>query len=184
MGVDPGSRGTRGDHGCVVRRLRWLEPGRRGRGSRDRPTSIASRDCRRQASHGTRHSWPLRRLRQTFAARGSPPFKPGSTQCHTGAFRQRGDAPRAGACGRPLRRRSTCSPSKQCRRVLDIHRDLALGSSPRRLLEISQVRRRLILFGRHQDTRAIQGWLGHRSITSTAVYTALAPNRFKDFCRD
>jgi integrase len=26
------------------------------------------------------------------------------------------------------------------------------------------------------DTRAIQGWLGHRSITSTAVYTALAPN--------
>jgi site-specific recombinase XerD len=31
------------------------------------------------------------------------------------------------------------------------------------------------------DTRAIQGWLGHRSITSTAVYTALAPNRFKEF---
>jgi hypothetical protein len=26
-------------------------------------------------------------------------------------------------------------------------------------------------------------WLGHRSITSTAVYTALAPNRFKDFWR-
>jgi site-specific recombinase XerD len=26
------------------------------------------------------------------------------------------------------------------------------------------------------DTRAIQGWLGHRSIPSTAVYTALAPN--------
>jgi site-specific recombinase XerD len=37
--------------------------------------------------------------------------------------------------------------------------------------------------GRH-DTRAIQAWLGHRSITSTAVYTALAPNRFKDFWRD
>ena len=30
------------------------------------------------------------------------------------------------------------------------------------------------------DTRASQRWLGHRSITSTAVYTALAPNRFKD----
>jgi hypothetical protein len=28
---------------------------------------------------------------------------------------------------------------------------------------------------------AIQGWLGHRSITCTAVYTALAPNRFRDF---
>jgi hypothetical protein len=27
--------------------------------------------------------------------------------------------------------------------------------------------------------RAIQGWLGHRSITSTAVYTALAPNRLR-----
>jgi hypothetical protein len=26
--------------------------------------------------------------------------------------------------------------------------------------------------------------LGHCSITSTAVYTALAPNRFKDFWRD
>jgi site-specific recombinase XerD len=32
------------------------------------------------------------------------------------------------------------------------------------------------------DTRTC--WLGHRSITSTAVYTALAPNRFKDFWRD
>jgi len=32
-------------------------------------------------------------------------------------------------------------------------------------------------------TWAIQGMLGHRSITSTAVYTALAPNRFKDFTR-
>jgi hypothetical protein len=30
------------------------------------------------------------------------------------------------------------------------------------------------------DTRAIQAWLGHRPITSTAA--ALAPNRFKDFC--
>jgi site-specific recombinase XerC len=34
------------------------------------------------------------------------------------------------------------------------------------------------------DTRAIQRRLGHRSITSTAVYTVLAPNRFKDFWRD
>jgi site-specific recombinase XerD len=30
----------------------------------------------------------------------------------------------------------------------------------------------------------MQGRLGHRSITSTAVYTALAPNRFKDFWRE
>ena len=36
------------------------------------------------------------------------------------------------------------------------------------------------LANKGHDTRAIQGWLGHRSITSTAVYTALAPNRLKD----
>ena len=35
------------------------------------------------------------------------------------------------------------------------------------------------LANKGHDTRAIQGWLGHRSITSTAVYTALAPGRFK-----
>src|SRR5229473_6941772 len=40
------------------------------------------------------------------------------------------------------------------------------------------------LANKGHDTRAIQGWLGHRSITSTAVYTALAPGRFKDFWRD
>jgi integrase len=39
------------------------------------------------------------------------------------------------------------------------------------------------LANKGHDTRAIQGWLGHRSITSTAVYTALAPTRFKDFWR-
>jgi integrase len=39
------------------------------------------------------------------------------------------------------------------------------------------------LANKGHDTRAIQGWLGHRSITSTAVYTALAPNRFKNFWR-
>jgi len=35
-----------------------------------------------------------------------------------------------------------------------------------------------------QDTRAIQGYLGHRAITSTAVYTALAPGRYRDFWKD
>jgi hypothetical protein len=34
-----------------------------------------------------------------------------------------------------------------------------------------------------EDVHVAKGWLGHRSITSTAVYTALAPNRFKDFWR-
>jgi hypothetical protein len=32
--------------------------------------------------------------------------------------------------------------------------------------------------------KAIQIWLDHRSIASTAVDTALAPNRFRDFRRD
>jgi type 1 fimbriae regulatory protein FimB/type 1 fimbriae regulatory protein FimE len=35
-----------------------------------------------------------------------------------------------------------------------------------------------------QDTRAIQHYLGHRSINSTVRYTALAPDRFKGFWRD
>jgi site-specific recombinase XerD len=40
------------------------------------------------------------------------------------------------------------------------------------------------LANRGYDARAIQAWLGNRSITSTAVYTALAPNQFKDFWRE
>jgi site-specific recombinase XerD len=40
------------------------------------------------------------------------------------------------------------------------------------------------LVAKGHDTRAIQQYLGHRSITSTAVYTALVPNRFKDFWRE
>jgi len=35
-----------------------------------------------------------------------------------------------------------------------------------------------------QDTRAIQAYLGHRSIQSTVRYTALAPGRFKGFWND
>src|SRR5215813_6257622 len=35
-----------------------------------------------------------------------------------------------------------------------------------------------------QDTRAIQHYLGHKSINSTVRYTALAPDRFKGFWRD
>jgi integrase len=35
-----------------------------------------------------------------------------------------------------------------------------------------------------RDTRSIQHYLGHRSIASTGRYTALAPDRFKDFWKD
>jgi hypothetical protein len=41
-------------------------------------------------------------------------------------------------------------------------------------------RSRLCAANKGHDTRGIQGWLGRRSITSTAFYTALTPNRFKD----
>jgi site-specific recombinase XerD len=34
------------------------------------------------------------------------------------------------------------------------------------------------------DTRAIQAYLGHRSIMSTVRYTALTPNRFQNFWKD
>ena len=34
------------------------------------------------------------------------------------------------------------------------------------------------------DTRAIQGYLGHRDIKSTVIYTALDPARYKGFGRD
>ena len=34
------------------------------------------------------------------------------------------------------------------------------------------------------DTRAFQAYLGHRSIMSTVRYTALTPNRFKNFWKD
>jgi hypothetical protein len=34
------------------------------------------------------------------------------------------------------------------------------------------------------DTRTIQAFLGHRSIMSTVRYTALTPNRFKNFWKD
>jgi type 1 fimbriae regulatory protein FimB/type 1 fimbriae regulatory protein FimE len=34
------------------------------------------------------------------------------------------------------------------------------------------------------DTRTIQGYLGHKNINHTVLYTQLAPNRFKDLWRD
>jgi len=37
---------------------------------------------------------------------------------------------------------------------------------------------------RGTDTRAIQGYLGHRDIKSTVTYTALSPTRFKGFESD
>jgi integrase len=35
-----------------------------------------------------------------------------------------------------------------------------------------------------RDTRAIQGYLGHRNIQHTVRYTELSPERFKDFWKD
>ena len=40
------------------------------------------------------------------------------------------------------------------------------------------------LANKGHDTRAIQDWLGHRSIQHTVCHTELTPTRFKDFWRD
>lgn len=40
-----------------------------------------------------------------------------------------------------------------------------------------------VLANRGVDTRTLQGYLGHRSIQSTVIYTDLAPNRFKNLWR-
>jgi integrase len=40
------------------------------------------------------------------------------------------------------------------------------------------------LANKGHDTRAIQDWLGHRSIQHTVRYTELSPTRFRDFWRD
>ena len=40
------------------------------------------------------------------------------------------------------------------------------------------------LANRGHDTRALQAYLGHRNIQNTTRYTALAPDRFKNFWRE
>ena len=40
-----------------------------------------------------------------------------------------------------------------------------------------------VLANAGHDTRALQDWLGHRSIQHTVRYTELSPTRFKDFWR-
>ena len=39
------------------------------------------------------------------------------------------------------------------------------------------------LANKGHDTRALQGYLGHRNIQHTVRYTELWPDRFKDFWR-
>jgi type 1 fimbriae regulatory protein FimB/type 1 fimbriae regulatory protein FimE len=35
-----------------------------------------------------------------------------------------------------------------------------------------------------QDTRAIQGYMGHANIKNTTIYTELSPQRFNNFWQD
>jgi hypothetical protein len=42
----------------------------------------------------------------------------------------------------------------------------------------------LVLSERANDKRAIQAYLGRRNIQNTTRFTALAPQRFKEFFRD
>jgi site-specific recombinase XerD len=39
------------------------------------------------------------------------------------------------------------------------------------------------LTNKGHDTRALQGYLGHKNIQHTVRYTELSPDRFKDFWR-
>jgi site-specific recombinase XerD len=34
------------------------------------------------------------------------------------------------------------------------------------------------------DTRALQHWLGHRNISNTTIYTAMSPDRFRNFWKE
>jgi site-specific recombinase XerD len=40
------------------------------------------------------------------------------------------------------------------------------------------------LANKGHDTRALQGYLGHRNIVHTTRYTELSPDRFKNFWRE
>jgi site-specific recombinase XerD len=40
------------------------------------------------------------------------------------------------------------------------------------------------LANKGHDTRSLQSWMGHANIQHTCVYTALSPDRFKNFWRD
>jgi type 1 fimbriae regulatory protein FimB/type 1 fimbriae regulatory protein FimE len=55
---------------------------------------------------------------------------------------------------------------------------------PKALQHLTLLKRWVVWRNDGQDTRAIQGYLGHRSIVSTQRYTALAPDRFKRFWKD
>jgi integrase len=54
-----------------------------------------------------------------------------------------------------------------------------------RFVDLQQIRRDLavLLTNDGIDTRAIQDWLGHVSITHTTRYRQLSTTRFKDFWR-
>jgi site-specific recombinase XerD len=95
--------------------------------------------------------------------------------------------PCAGSSGRASRRPSSSSASAVPRSRLARMIERAAAGAGLELKAHPHMLRHACgyaLANKGHDTRAIQGWLGHRSITSTAVYTALAPNRFKDFWRD
>jgi hypothetical protein len=91
----------------------------------------------------------------------------------------------------------TTPPSEQgnSRQVMLILRGIANAENPRGQLDDESALAYAGRLGFNGEVLDIAGdtysgspqsrvWLGHRSITSTAVYTALAPDRFKDFWRD
>ena len=80
--------------------------------------------------------------------------------------------------GRPVGSRSKLGDAfvESLQRKWEIEGDAIVDrvaiSNPEKILEVMAI-----------DTRAIQDWLGHVSITHTTRYTALSQRRFKDFWR-
>ena len=62
--------------------------------------------------------------------------------------------------------------------------NVTVGKRSREYLTDREVERLIEAANDGHDTPAIQAYLGHRSIMSTVRYTALTPNRFKNFWKD
>jgi hypothetical protein len=124
------------------------------------------------------------RRRRSSTNRRSPP---GETEGHP--------APGANRRSRPARHPRSCCVLEQALLAAQLIKDdgagaQALGNIAAILAGAGRVDESLQLaqsikddFWRDNHTRSLSHYLGHKNLQSTAVYTALAPDRFKEFWR-